>query len=227
MRTEVSIRTGSAVLPGDLEIPTGAHGIVLFAHGCGNSRFDPAHHDIAAVIREAGFGTLLFDLLTREEDMVDLRTWGFRFDIDLLARRLVGATDWLLLQPRSLGLPVGYFGSSTGAAAALAAAAERPAEVRTVVCLRGRPDLAGDALDGVRAPTLLLADGPDDPTLELNRAALDLITAPISLVIVRGASYLFATAGKLEEIARRAADWFRSHLETIPARAISAPYSPG
>lgn len=219
MRTEVSIRTGSAVLPGDLEIPTGANGIVLFAHGCGNSRFDPSDHDIAAVIREAGFGTLLFDLLTREEDVIDLRTCGFRFDIDLLARRLVGATDWLLLQPRSLGLPVGYFGSSTGAAAALVAAAERPEEVRSVVCHRGRPDLAGAALEGVRAPTLLLVGGSDDPTADVNHCALDLITAPISLVIVRGASYLFGKAGKLEEIARRAADWFRSHLEPVPAMA--------
>jgi len=227
MSTEVSIRTRSAVLAGDLEIPAGAHGIVLFAHGRGDGRFDPCQHDIAAVIREAGFGTLLFDLLTREEDLIDLSTCRLRFNIALLARRLVGATDWLLLQPRSVGLPVGYFGSSTGGAAALVAAAERPGAVGAVVCHRGRPDLAGDALDAVRTPTLLVLDGSDDPFYAFNLGAMDQIAAPISLVILRGTKHLFKLPGKLEEVAQRAAAWFRTYLEPAPAMAGTARPSSG
>ncbi|HEX6199984.1 MAG TPA: dienelactone hydrolase family protein [Thermoanaerobaculia bacterium] len=217
MSSEVSIQAGPVTLAGDLEVPEGAGGIVLFAHGSGSSRFSPRNRYVAGVIREAGVGTLLFDLLTPEEEAVDLRTRALRFDIDLLARRLVGATDWLVRQPAARGLPLGYFGSSTGGAAALVAAAERPDAVRAVVSRGGRPDLAGAALERVLAPTLLLVGGRDEPVIDLNRRAMERMTAPVELVIVPGATHLFEEPGKLEEVARQAADWFRTHLVPVPA----------
>lgn len=219
MSSEVSIQAGPVTLAGDLEVPEGAGGIVLFAHGSGSSRFSPRNRYVAGVIREAGVGTLLFDLLTPEEEAVDLRTRALRFDIDLLARRLVGATDWLVRQPAARGLPLGYFGSSTGGAAALVAAAERPDAVRAVVSRGGRPDLAGAALERVLAPTLLLVGGRDEPVIDLNRRAMERMTAPVSLVIVPGATHLFEEPGKLEEVARQAADWLRTHLAAVAATA--------
>lgn len=219
MSSEVSIQAGPVTLAGDLEVPQGAGGIVLFAHGSGSSRFSPRNRYVAGVIREAGVGTLLFDLLTPEEEAVDLRTRALRFDIDLLARRLVGATDWLVRQPAARGLPLGYFGSSTGGAAALVAAAERPDAVRAVVSRGGRPDLAGAALERVLAPTLLLVGGRDEPVIDLNRRAMERMTAPVSLVIVPGATHLFEEPGKLEEVARQAADWLRTHLAAVAATA--------
>jgi putative phosphoribosyl transferase len=223
MSAEVSIRTGPVTLSGTLEVPDDAGGIVLFAHGSGSSRFSPRNRYVAGVIRDAGIGTLLFDLLTPDEEAVDLRTRALRFDIDLLARRLVGATDWLLRQPAARGLPLGYFGSSTGGAAALVAAAERPEAVRAVVSRGGRPDLAGEALGRVRAPTLLLVGGWDEPVIDLNRRAMERMTAPVSLVIVPEATHLFEEPGKLEEVARRAASWLRAHLAPVaaPAPALS------
>jgi pimeloyl-ACP methyl ester carboxylesterase len=223
MSSEVSIRTGPVTLSGTLEVPEDAGGIVLFAHGSGSSRFSPRNRYVAGVIRDAGIGTLLFDLLTPEEEAVDLRTRALRFDIDLLARRLVGATDWLLRQPAARGLPLGYFGSSTGGAAALVAAAERPEAVRAVVSRGGRPDLAGEALGRVRAPTLLLVGGWDEPVVDLNRRAMARMTAPASLVIVPGATHLFEEPGKLEEVARQAAAWLRAHLVPVAAAAPAVP----
>ncbi|HLE84052.1 MAG TPA: dienelactone hydrolase family protein [Thermoanaerobaculia bacterium] len=219
MSSEVAIRTGPVTLAGTLEVPEDAGGIVLFAHGSGSSRFSPRNRYVAGVIRDAGIGTLLFDLLTPDEEAVDLRTRALRFDIDLLARRLVGATDWLLRQPAARGLPLGYFGSSTGGAAALVAAAERPEAVRAVVSRGGRPDLAGEALGRVRAPTLLLVGGWDEPVIDLNRRAMERMTAPASLVIVPGATHLFEEPGKLEEVARQAAAWLRAHLAPVAAAA--------
>jgi pimeloyl-ACP methyl ester carboxylesterase len=223
MSSEVAIRTGPVTLAGTLEVPEDAGGIVLFAHGSGSSRFSPRNRYVAGVIRDAGIGTLLFDLLTPEEEAVDLRTRALRFDIDLLARRLVGATDWLLRQPAARGLPLGYFGSSTGGAAALVAAAERPEAVRAVVSRGGRPDLAGEALGRVRAPTLLLVGGWDEPVVDLNRRAMARMTAPASLVIVPGATHLFEEPGKLEEVARQAAAWLRAHLVPVAAAAPAVP----
>jgi pimeloyl-ACP methyl ester carboxylesterase len=223
MSSEVAIRTGPVTLAGTLEVPEDAGGIVLFAHGSGSSRFSPRNRYVAGVIRNAGIGTLLFDLLTPEEEAVDLRTRALRFDIDLLARRLVGATDWLLRQPAARGLPLGYFGSSTGGAAALVAAAERPEAVRAVVSRGGRPDLAGEALGRVRAPTLLLVGGWDEPVVDLNRRAMARMTAPASLVIVPGATHLFEEPGKLEEVARQAAAWLRAHLVPVAAAAPAVP----
>jgi pimeloyl-ACP methyl ester carboxylesterase len=223
MSSEVAIRTGPVTLAGTLEVPEDAGGIVLFAHGSGSSRFSPRNRYVAGVIRGAGIGTLLFDLLTPDEEAVDLRTRALRFDIDLLARRLVGATDWLLLQPAARGLPLGYFGSSTGGAAALVAAAERPEAVRAVVSRGGRPDLAGEALGRVRAPTLLLVGGWDEPVIDLNRRAMERMTAPVSLVIVPEATHLFEEPGKLEEVARRAAAWLETHLAPVAAPAPAVP----
>lgn len=219
MSSEVSIRIGPVTLAGNLEIPDDAGGVVLFAHGSGSSRFSPRNRYVAGVIRDAGIGTLLFDLLTAEEERVDLRTRALRFDIDLLAQRLMGATDWFRRQPQASGLSVGYFGSSTGGAAALVAAAERPEVVRAVVSRGGRPDLAGDALGRVRAPTLLLVGGWDEPVIDLNRRAMARMTAPVSLVVVPEATHLFEEPGKLEEVARQAAEWFGSHLAPVHAVA--------
>jgi dienelactone hydrolase len=219
MSVEVSIPTGRVTLTGDLEIPEGASGVVLFAHGSGSSRLSPRNRYVAGVIREAGLGTLLFDLLTLDEERVDLRTRALRFDIDLLARRLVGATDWLQEQPVARSLALGYFGSSTGGAAALVAAAERPQVVRAVVSRGGRPDLAGDALGRVQAPTLLLVGEWDEPVIDLNRRAMALMTAPVSLVVVPGATHLFEEPGKLEEVAQQAAEWFQTHLRPVHAVA--------
>jgi len=214
----VRVPAGPVTVEGNLGVPHGARGVVLFAHGSGSSRHSSRNRYVARVLRDAGLGTLLIDLLTAEEEAVDRYTAHLRFDIGLLAERLVGATDWLARQPATADLPVGYFGASTGAAAALVAAAERPA-VAAVVSRGGRPDLAGDALPRVRAPTLLIVGGDDVPVIGLNRQALDRLgTADKQLVIVPGASHLFEEPGALEEVARLAAEWFARHLRR-PAAA--------
>jgi putative phosphoribosyl transferase len=208
----VRVPAGGALLDGDLIIPRDAFGLVVFAHGSGSGRHSPRNRAVAAALRESGLGTLLLDLLTPEEETVDDETAELRFDIPFLAERLAGVTDNLARDPRAKGLPVGYFGASTGGGAALLAAAARPDLVRAVVSRGGRPDLAGEALSRVRAPTLLIVGGEDRPVLALNRDALEKIGAEKRLIVIPGATHLFPEPGALEEVARLAADWFRRHL---------------
>jgi pimeloyl-ACP methyl ester carboxylesterase len=199
------------VLEGDLVLPEAASGIVLFAHGSGSSRHSPRNRQVAASLNQAQLGTLLVDLLTPAEERLDLVTAEHRFDINLLARRLVGAIDWLRRGPAE-SLPIGLFGASTGAAAALVAAAARPEDVGAVVSRGGRPDLAGPALPRVRAPTLLIVGGADPVVLELNEQAFELLQTEKQLVVIPGATHLFEEPGALQEVARLAADWFTKHL---------------
>ena len=208
----VRVPAGSVTLEGNLAVPDGAQGIVLFAHGSGSSRHSPRNRAVARALQQEGLATLLIDLLTPDEEMVDDATARLRFDIDLLAERLVGATDRLGEDPATHGLRVGYFGASTGAGAALVAAAQRPNVVRAVVSRGGRPDLAGSALSRVRVPTLLIVGGEDRPVIALNREALDRIQSPKRLDIIPGATHLFEEPGALEEVARLAAEWFRRWL---------------
>ena len=209
----VQVRAGPLTLEGNLRVPPRARGAVLFAHGSGSGRHSPRNRYVAGVLHGAGLATLLLDLLTAEEEAADAHTAHLRFDIRLLAGRLVAATYWLGQDPETASLPVGYFGASTGAAAALVAAAELPDHIGAVVSRGGRPDLAGPALPGVRAPTLLIVGGNDTPVLDLNRKALGPLAAgEKQLVIVPGASHLFQEPGALEEVARLASDWFTRHL---------------
>jgi putative phosphoribosyl transferase len=209
----VQVASGRVFLEGNLGIPEAAQGIVLFAHGSGSGRHSPRNRFVAEELREAGLATLLIDLLTEEDEAVDQHTGHLRFDIGLLAERLVGATAWLAGDSRTAGLAVGYFGASTGGGAALVAAAQRPERIGAVVSRGGRPDLAGGALPAVRAPTLLIVGGDDEQVIELNEAALARLGAPQKqLVIVPGASHLFEEPGKLPEVARLAADWFARYL---------------
>lgn len=208
----IRIPLGRVLLDGDLVIAENARGLVLFAHGSGSSRHSPRNRYVAEVLQEAGFATLLMDLLTPAEEAVDLRTAELRFDIPLLARRLVGAADWLLQQPQTGELKVGTFGASTGAAAALIAAAERPQAVAAVVSRGGRPDLAADALPRVQAPTLLIVGGHDLPVIEMNRSAMAQLGCEKQLVIVPGATHLFEERGALEQVASLARDWFEKFL---------------
>jgi pimeloyl-ACP methyl ester carboxylesterase len=208
------------VLEGELNVPVGAGGIVLFAHGSGSSRHSPRNQFVARTIREAGVGTLLFDLLTREEESVDVYTRHLRFDIGLLARRLVDATNWVKREADLWHLRVGYFGSSTGGGAALVAAAELGESVGAVVSRGGRPDLAGsDALQRVKSPTLLIVGGLDEPVIEMNEEAYAWLRCEKELQIVPGATHLFEEPGKLEEVARLAAEWFRRHLQSQSSAA--------
>ncbi|MCA1842293.1 MAG: dienelactone hydrolase family protein, partial [Actinobacteria bacterium] len=182
-------------LSGDLELPPDAAGVVVFAHGSGSSRHSPRNREVAAALRQAGLGTLLMDLLTPAEEALDARTGELRFDIDLLAGRLVGAVGWLAAEPATKALPVGCYGASTGGGAALVAAAEDPERIAAVVSRGGRPDLAGDALERVTAPTLLIVGGDDDVVLDLNRRALERISAEKRLAVVSGATHLFEEPG--------------------------------
>jgi putative phosphoribosyl transferase len=196
----------------DLRIPANATGLVMFAHGSGSSRFSSRNRAVAEFLEERALATLLLDLLTREEESVDVYTRQYRFDIDLLGRRVAFATDWALEREDLRRLPIGYFGASTGAAAALIGAAEHPDAARAVVSRGGRPDLAGDALRLVRAPTLLIVGGDDEPVIEMNRDAMRQMTAPVRLEIVPGATHLFEEPGTLERVMELAADWFSRHL---------------
>jgi pimeloyl-ACP methyl ester carboxylesterase len=207
----VRLPTGDVELAGDLVLPEHPTGIVLFAHGSGSSRHSPRNRLVAHSLNEAGFGTLLLDLLTSAEERADQIAGEFRFDIDLLARRLVGAIDWLAAGPAA-SLRLGLFGASTGAAAALVAAAKRPEAVDAVVSRGGRPDLAGPALPRVRAPTLLIVGGADRLVLELNQRALELLPAESRLAVVPGAAHLFEEPGALEQVAKLATDWFSTYL---------------
>jgi putative phosphoribosyl transferase len=218
VETPVRIAAGSVTLEGDLTLPERARGIVLFAHGSGSGRHSPRNRFVAGVLQEGGLATLLFDLLTEEEEYQERFTRHLRFDIGLLAQRLIAATDWLARRPETRGLKVGYFGASTGGGAALVAAAERSEAVGAVVSRGGRPDLAGEvALARVQAPTLLIVGGADTPVIALNRQAMAQMSAPVSLEIVPGATHLFEEPGALEEVARLAREWFERFL--TPAEA--------
>jgi putative phosphoribosyl transferase len=216
----VGVVTGTATLLGDLRLPEGARGIVLFAHGSGSSRRSSRNRHVARLFNEARLATLLVDLLTPDEEAVDQRTAHLRFDIGLLAERLVGATDWLARQTATRAMRIGYFGASTGAAAALVAAVERPHLIGAVVSRGGRPDLAAAALPRVVAPTLLIVGGNDPLVIELNRAALAQLRCEKRMVVVPGATHLFEEPGALDEVARLARDWFERHLGS--ARHTSA-----
>jgi dienelactone hydrolase len=221
----VRISIGPVTLEGSLGLPAGARGVVLFAHGSGSGRHSPRNRQVARLLNESGLATLLMDLLTPDEEAIDLQTARLRFDTGLLAGRVVGATDWLTQQPDTRGLRVGTFGASTGAAAALIAAAERAEIVGAVVSRGGRPDLAGPALERVRAPTLLIVGGNDAPVIELNRAALAQLRCETRLEIVPGATHLFEEPGTLDKVARLARDWFTRHLvpDEAPAAGGSTP----
>lgn len=210
--SEVEIPIGHVSLEGNLVIPAGASGIALFAHGSGSSRKSPRNQFVARMLHEAKIGTLLFDLLTLYEEFVDARTAELRFDIDLLAHRLIAATNWLRNDPRAEAMPVGYFGASTGGGAALVAAAEPGLPVKAVVSRGGRPDLAGSALPLVTAPTLLIVGGLDYQVIEMNRVAFSQLCCEKSLQIVPSATHLFEEPGTLEEVGRLAADWFAKHF---------------
>jgi putative phosphoribosyl transferase len=210
----IRIPVGSVTLEGDLEVPDHAAGVVLFAHGSGSSRHSSRNRFVARELQVAGLATLLIDLLTRDEEAIDQHTGHLRFDISLLADRLVAATRWLGEEPVTRALDIGYFGASTGAAAALVAAAAEPERIGAVVSRGGRPDLAGRALPLVRAPTLLIVGGRDTQVLELNRAAMAHMKAETRLEIVPGATHLFEEPGTLELVAQLARDWFLRYLRS-------------
>lgn len=204
----VSITAGTVTLDGELNVPPGAPGVVLFAHGCGSSRQSPRDRFIAGILRDAGFGTLLFDHLTDEEEQEDGVTGALCFDVGLLAKRLLGATRWLENQRETRGLKIGYFGADTGGGAALLAAAEIGDRVASAVCRGARPDLAGDVLSYVQCPTSLIVGGLDDVAVRLNEEAHGNLACEKELRIIPGASYLFEEPGKLEQVARISARWF-------------------
>jgi putative phosphoribosyl transferase len=204
--------TSSVTLEGNLSIPERSHGVVLFVHGSGSSRFSPRNQYVARVLQEAGFVTLLIDLLTPQEEEQDRSTGYVRFNIDLLSERVVQVTNWLTAQPGIKDLKIGYFGASTGAAAALVAAARLPLVVRVVVSRGGRPDLARSFLPRVKAPTLLIVGSRDTQVIQLNQMALLLLQVEEGLVLVEGATHLFEEAGALEQVARLAREWFERYL---------------
>lgn len=211
----IKILSANVQLEGELNVPQKATGVVLFAHGSGSSRHSPRNQYVAHTIREAGVGTLLFDLLTKDEERVDAHTGHLRFDIEFLAKRLVDATNWITTQPGTQHLRIGYFGSSTGAAAALLGAVELPNIVSAVVSRGGRPDLAGDALPKVKAPTLLIVGGNDDVVIGLNEEAYAQLSCEKELKIVPGATHLFEEPGTLEQVARLASEWFKRKLQPL------------
>jgi putative phosphoribosyl transferase len=220
---EISIATDSVWLEGTLAVPKNALGIVLFVHGSGSSRHSPRNRFVARALQSQGIATLLFDLLTRDEERVDQVTAHHRFDIRLLADRLVSATQWTMLQPDLVSLKIGYFGASTGAAAALVAAAEHPGRISAVVSRGGRPDLAHEALQLVQAPTLLIVGGNDEPVIGMNREALAKLQCPAKkLIIVPGATHLFEEPGTLEEVTGLAADWFAQYLSATQRKTAAA-----
>jgi dienelactone hydrolase len=208
----VYVQTGIVTLTGNLVVPEDASGVVLFAHGSGSSRLSPRNRSVARELSGRGLATLLIDLLTPEEERVDIETAHLRFDIDLLADRLAGAKEWLTEQPDTRDLRIGYFGASTGAAAALVAAAVQPESIGAVVSRGGRPDLAGNLLPRVQAPTLLIVGGEDRTVIEMNRDAFARLTCKKRIEIVPGATHLFEEPGALEAVARLAGDWLLAHL---------------
>ena len=216
LEESVQVQAHGVVLEGSLAVPDEARGVVLFAHGSGSGRHSPRNRYVAREFQQARLATLLVDLLTGAEERIERATRHLRFDIPLLARRLEGATDWLRVGPRTSTLPVGYFGASTGAAAALTAAARRSDHVRAVVSRGGRPDLAAAWLSRVRAPTLLIVGGDDEIVLGLNRLAFDRLEAEKALEVVPGAGHLFEEPGALERVAELATGWFATHLPAGP-----------
>ncbi len=210
--TAVRVPAGGVELDGDLAITPACEGLILFAHGSGSSRHSPRNKFVAHILERRGFATLLVDLLTREEEEVDRVTADLRFDIPMLSQRLTGVVDWLRMQRETARLRVGLFGASTGAAAALISAADRPHSVAAVVSRGGRPDLAGHALPRVTAPTLLIVGSLDTTVLQMNRAAMVQMHGPAALEIVEGATHLFEEPGALSEAAELATDWFDRHL---------------
>jgi putative phosphoribosyl transferase len=212
---EVTIPLEAGHIEAELRVPHGATGLVVFAHGSGSSRFSSRNRAVAEHLETSAFATLLLDLLTREEERVDVRTRQHRFDVAMLGQRVVVATDWAQQREDLRGLPIGYFGASTGAAAALIAATERPALVRAVVSRGGRPDLAEGALARLQAPTLLIVGGDDEPVIGMNREAMRRMNAPVEMQIVPGATHLFEEPGTLELVMELAAEWFRRHLGPI------------
>jgi dienelactone hydrolase len=223
----VRVPVGEKTLDGNLTLAASPIGVVLFAHGSGSSRHSPRNRYVARVLNEAGLATLLVDLLTPEEEAVDLRRGHLRFNIELLAKRLLGAAGWLKMLPETRPLAIGYFGASTGAAAALVAAAERPELAGAIVSRGRRPDLAGQALPHVQAPTLLIVGGNDFPVIELNQAAFAQLRCEKQLVIVPGATHLFEEPNALEEVARLARVWFETHLAPAQASDHASPNGPG
>jgi putative phosphoribosyl transferase len=212
----VYINAADARLEGNLTLPARAQGVVLFAHGSGSSRHSPRNRSVAEALNQFGLGTLLIDLLTAEEERIDLITRHLRFDIEMLAGRLVSAIGWLRSNADTRLLPIGLFGASTGAAAALVAASVQPEAVLALVSRGGRPDLAGDALPHVKAPTLLIVGGDDVPVIGMNREAMAQMRTEVRLEIVSGASHLFEEPGALETVSKLAADWFLTHLMPQP-----------
>ncbi|PYR89078.1 MAG: hydrolase [Acidobacteria bacterium] len=213
----VRIETCSVALDGDLRVPDRAAGLVIFAHGSGSSRFSSRNRSVAGVLETSRFATLLLDLLTPEEEAVDERTRQYRFDIERLGSRVVGACDWARSRSETSHLPLALFGASTGAAAALIAAAARPELTRAVISRGGRPDLADDALSHVQAPTLLIVGGHDEPVIEMNRDAMRRMRAHVELTIVPRATHLFEERGALEEVSRLATEWCRRYLTETPS----------
>ncbi|MDT8452570.1 MAG: dienelactone hydrolase family protein [Gammaproteobacteria bacterium] len=211
--SNVAVQAGEIELEGNLFIPENADGIVVFAHGSGSSRFSLRNRAVANYLNEGGLATLLFDLLTAKEKEVDMQTRKLRFDIKLLSRRLIETVDWLGQQPETKALNIGLFGSSTGAAAALIAAAERPDTVAAVVSRGGRADLGGDALPDVKAPTMLIVGGLDYAVIQMNRDAMEQMTIQPSLEIVPGATHLFEEPGTLDDVARLTRVWFQKYLD--------------
>lgn len=205
----IQILLGQADLVGDLAVPEHATGLIMFAHGSGSSRLSPRNRYVADILNGSGLATLLVDLLTTQEEHIDLQTGEFRFNIGLLAERLIGLTDWQSAHPDLSALSLGYFGASTGSAAALIAAAARPQCVRAIVSRGGRPDLAASSLPRVQAPTLLIVGGDDAPVIELNQQAFEVLQCDKKFDIVPGATHLFEEPGALETVARLAADWYR------------------
>jgi putative phosphoribosyl transferase len=212
---EIEIKVKGVKLGGELNLPAKALGLVLFAHGSGSSRHSPRNQFVARSLREAGVGTLLFDLLTAEEEHAEAHTRHLRFNIPMLAERLVAATRWVLDEGTTRDVNVGYFGSSTGAAAALVAAAELGEKINAVVSRGGRPDLAGDALERVSAPTLLIVGGEDTQVISLNEEASVRLRCEKALRIIPGASHLFEEPGTLEQVAKMASEWFADHLQPM------------
>jgi putative phosphoribosyl transferase len=213
VKTELKIPAGLVSLDGTLTVPDLASSVILFAHGSGSSRYSPRNQFVARVLNQAGLATLLFDLLTCKEEAEDIGTARYRFNIDLLAERLVYATEWILEQKQTSRLSIGYFGSSTGGGAALVAAAERPRDVSAVVSRGGRPDLADDLLSRVLAPTLLIVGGRDEIVIELNQQAQRKMRCEVKLEIIQGATHLFEETGALDRVAQLASDWFLQHTQ--------------
>jgi dienelactone hydrolase len=209
----VEIPSGTARLQADLCVPARAQGVVIFAHGSGSSRFSVRNRRVADSLNERGFATLLLDLLTTKEESLDFYTSQYRFDIDRLSTRVADAAEWAAKIPRLSHLPIGLFGASTGAAAALVAAAERPALIRAVVSRGGRPDLAGPALPRVKAQTLFIVGGNDHPVLELNRHAMHQMRVPVTLHVIDGATHLFEEPGALQEVERVSGEWLTRNLK--------------